>query len=199
MRSPSTAAVHEASVFLRCFLLVAPGADFVQAVLPVARSRQISVRSVPSSLPVCRKIFCFETIGEEFPAPGISTFQRRFCFSPNSIGTPVSAETPVPFGPRKRGQSEAAAVSERSATQATAKSPNPMALIPDINRPRLFFGATVFPDTAGRGRINIRLYGGKAPKESDASVKLTATDHDRFRALRRSQGRARMTEEITTN
>jgi hypothetical protein len=75
---------------------------------------------LPSLLADCKKIRCFDTIGDELPFPGTATFQSRFCFSPKATGMPVSLETPVPFGPRNRGQSEAAA--EREIAQARQKA-----------------------------------------------------------------------------
>lgn len=47
--------------------------------------------------------------GDECPG-GSAVFQITFLLGPNSAGSPVDAETPVPFGPRNCGQSSAPAV-----------------------------------------------------------------------------------------
>src|SRR5262245_29810055 len=46
--------------------------------------------------------------GDEWPG-GSSVFQTTFLLGPNSVGNPVVAETPVPFGPRNCDQSSAGA------------------------------------------------------------------------------------------
>jgi hypothetical protein len=55
-----------------------------------------------------RKILPFHTMGEDQPSPGISVFHAMFELALQFRGTPVSAEWPWPFGPRKRGQFAAA-------------------------------------------------------------------------------------------
>ena len=42
--------------------------------------------------------------GEEFPWPGTSTFQATFSVELQRSGRPVSSESPIPEGPRQRGQ-----------------------------------------------------------------------------------------------
>src|SRR5579859_6775058 len=46
-------------------------------------------------------------IGEECPC-GVLAFQSTLCSGPSSAGSARSLETPSPFGPRKRVQSEPA-------------------------------------------------------------------------------------------
>src|SRR5262245_30169565 len=75
-------------------------------------TRQISFPSVPMHMPTVafvsstevRKILLPQTHGVELPSPGSLSFQRRFLLSPNSVGNPVSLETPSFFGPRHCGQ-----------------------------------------------------------------------------------------------
>src|SRR5207248_2071232 len=64
------------------------------------------------------------TIGEEWPLPGISVFQRRF--SPlsaplNFRGTPFSVEVPSPRGPRQPGHSSAQTAVVRQSAKAREK------------------------------------------------------------------------------
>ena len=47
--------------------------------------------------------------GDECPR-GSSVFQTTFFLGPNSNGSPVEVETPLPFGPRNCVQSSASAV-----------------------------------------------------------------------------------------
>jgi len=47
--------------------------------------------------------------GDEWPG-GSAVFQITFLLGPNSSGSPVDAETPLPFGPRNCGQSSVTAV-----------------------------------------------------------------------------------------
>jgi hypothetical protein len=51
----------------------------------------------------------FQTIGVDPPAPGSSNRQRAPLGPSHSVGNPVSAETPSPFGPRQVGQWSATA------------------------------------------------------------------------------------------
>src|SRR5262245_39445766 len=77
--------------------------------LPVVALRQRSDRLLPSSDAVRRKIFPFDTIGDEFPRPGIGVFQRA-SLGPKETGMVLSSAVPSPPGPRKRSQSAAARV-----------------------------------------------------------------------------------------
>src|SRR5438105_1905604 len=65
------------------------------------------MRSSPS-WPVIHKR-SWTTMGEEWPF-GIFAFQTTLRLGLMSPGSPLSGETPVPLGPRKRGQSEAARI-----------------------------------------------------------------------------------------
>ena len=76
-----------------------------QTTLPESRS-SASVTSFPSSIAVTKMRFPAIT-GEERPK-GTSALQLSFLPGPNSTGKPVDADTPDPFGPRKRDQSPAA-------------------------------------------------------------------------------------------
>src|SRR6267142_661894 len=51
----------------------------------------------------------FVRTGDEWPG-GSGVFQITFLLGPNSSGSPVDAETPVPFGPRNCDQSSAPAL-----------------------------------------------------------------------------------------
>src|SRR6185295_7974827 len=57
----------------------------------------------PSSA-VVRKIFLPQTIGDEWPSPSIGVFHLTFFVSLHSSGSPFSADTPWPSGPRHCGQ-----------------------------------------------------------------------------------------------
>src|SRR5215472_8563292 len=100
---------------------LAAGCRRVQRVLPRAASRQNSVRLLPSSAEVSKKSLPLQTTGDELPTPGISTFHRRLSLSDQVSGTSLSLLTPVPLGPRKRGQSEgrAGAPARRAAARAS--------------------------------------------------------------------------------
>ena len=50
--------------------------------------------------------------GDEWPG-GSAVFQTTFLLGPNSSGSPVDAETPLPFGPRNCDQSSATTVVKR--------------------------------------------------------------------------------------
>ena len=50
----------------------------------------------------------FVNTGDEWPG-GSGVFQITFLLGPNCSGSPVVAETPVPFGPRNCDQSSATA------------------------------------------------------------------------------------------
>src|SRR5262245_32650904 len=67
------------------------------------------MRSLPLAEDACKKTLPRETIGEPLPTPGSGTFHRTFSLSVQVTGTSLSWLTPVPLGPRKRGQSDAAA------------------------------------------------------------------------------------------
>ena len=49
-----------------------------------------------------------QTIGEDMPVPGSAVFQATLVSGPQAVGTPLSAETPWPPGPRHCGQFSAA-------------------------------------------------------------------------------------------
>src|SRR5262249_41621053 len=94
------------------FLLIAPFCplrSLDHSMAPFVALRQTSDRLLPSSDAVWRKTFPLDTIGDEFPRPGIGVFQRA-SFGPKDTGIVVSSAVPRPFGPRKRSQSAAARV-----------------------------------------------------------------------------------------
>src|SRR5262249_41798694 len=63
-----------------------------------------------------------ETIGEEFPF-GSATDQTTPWARPICAGRPRSGDTPVPFGPRNRVQSEAPAVTARAQETRETRDP----------------------------------------------------------------------------
>jgi hypothetical protein len=67
--------VDDASEFLACVLARPPFVSLDQSILPVTASTQTSIRLAPSSLAVWRKTLPLDTIGDEFPFPGIGVFQ----------------------------------------------------------------------------------------------------------------------------
>src|SRR5262245_12102446 len=103
-RSPSVAGVEEASVFLGCVLALCPRTERDQRSLPVEADTHTSCRSLPPAGDVCTNTRSPQTTGDELPRPGSGVFQRTPLVSDHWTGTPLSAATPVPLGPRKRGQ-----------------------------------------------------------------------------------------------
>src|SRR5687767_8564194 len=61
-----------------------------------------------------------QTTGLECPLPGSGVFQRTFFASPHSSGSPFSAETPEPSGPRHCGQFVSPAAEPCGARSASA-------------------------------------------------------------------------------
>src|SRR5262249_30087020 len=135
--------------FFLCVVAVLPGRSLAQAVLPSARLMHTSVRL--SSVEVCRKIFPFEMMGEDHPLPGTGTFQRRFLVPLSSTGTSVAAR-PMPFGPRKRGQSvvpvSGAAVSARASGRPTSQ----LVMTRSGRRETGGFGLEIIADGSGFGK-----------------------------------------------
>src|SRR4028118_1566110 len=64
--------------------------------LPVAFSSAYAVTKTRSRV----------STGEEWPG-GSGVFQTTFFAGPNTSGSPIETETPLPFGPRNCGQSSA--------------------------------------------------------------------------------------------
>src|SRR5262245_28132998 len=120
-RSPSVAGVDEASEFLACVLALAAVIACVQRTLPSAVSRQWRARCLPSELEAWRKILFCQTMGDPWPTPGRGDFQTTPCAS-HLTGTSVSSATPVPFGPRKRGQFPALAGEARRSPAPSRQS-----------------------------------------------------------------------------
>src|SRR5215470_12416845 len=58
-----------------------------------------SCMTSPSSA-VVRKIRSPQTIGEEWPRPGMAVFHFTFCVGVHTVGRPVSGEMPWLSGPR---------------------------------------------------------------------------------------------------
>src|ERR1041384_227887 len=65
------------------------------------------------------KIRSRERTGEECPG-GSGVFQITFLSGPNSVGSPVLVDTPVPFGPRNCSQSSADAPIETQVISITS-------------------------------------------------------------------------------
>src|SRR5438874_2295831 len=89
--------------------------------LPLARSTQTNWRLTPPVLVQQETKTLLPTMmGLESPAPGRVNFHLRFFLSLHSVGTLSSSLMPVPFGPRKLGQSPArlGPTNEMSSTQA---------------------------------------------------------------------------------
>src|SRR5260370_20058919 len=80
-----------------------------QTMPPLSASTQTRARSVPSAAAVCRNRRLPQTIGDEWPLPGMLIFQRMFSLSLHWTGTSLSAAVPVPLGPRNRDHSAAPA------------------------------------------------------------------------------------------
>src|SRR6185503_1109548 len=59
--------------------------------------------------------------GEEWPG-GSGVDQMTFLSGPNSVGSPIDAETPVPLGPRNCSQSSAAVLESDDEKMAAATS-----------------------------------------------------------------------------
>ena len=85
-----------------------PGTVCVQSVLPVAASRQRSIRCRPSRLADWMNSLPFETIGDELPAPGSHLPEDAVAFAELDRES-VSVAMPVAFGPRNCDQSAATA------------------------------------------------------------------------------------------
>src|SRR5262245_30261543 len=82
--------------------------------------------STPTGMAVSTNTRSPQTIGDELPRPGISTFHLMFLVSLHSSGGLAVFETPVADGPRHCGQNRPASVScaagidENSAKRMTA-------------------------------------------------------------------------------
>src|SRR5215218_7784030 len=61
-----------------------------------------------------------QTTGLEWPLPGSGVFQRTFFASLHSSGSPFSAETPEPSGPRHCGQFVSPPAAEVEETESTS-------------------------------------------------------------------------------
>src|SRR3954454_12096648 len=81
-----------------------------QSTLPVSASRQRACsRFILGPDAAEMNTFLPNTIGDATLRPGRSTFQRTFSDGPQTVGRPVSSDTPEPAGPRNWGQSPATA------------------------------------------------------------------------------------------
>src|SRR5262245_9098715 len=79
--------------------------------------------AIGPSIEVVRKIRLPETIGDEWPRPGIAIFQRTFLESLHSSGRSFSAEIAAAPGPRHCGQSPARAKATRRQESARSAAP----------------------------------------------------------------------------
>jgi hypothetical protein len=61
-----------------------------------------------------------QTMGEDQPRPGMAVFHVMCWFSDQCKGARVASLRPSPVGPRKAGQSAAAAVGPQSSTQVSS-------------------------------------------------------------------------------
>src|SRR5713226_4739125 len=102
MRSPSVVGVEEARLFLLCFAAVDPLIACCQRMSPFFTSMHSNMRCLLFA--DSRNNLSPQIIGEEWPSPGRSVFQRMFSLASHFTGTSLSVETPAPLGPRKRGQ-----------------------------------------------------------------------------------------------
>src|SRR5262245_44464821 len=102
--------------------LLLPGIEVFQRIAPSVVSTQISQRSLPSFDADCRKSESPQTTGDEWPTPGIASFQSRFSFSLKLSGTSLSSVVPAPLGPRKRGQLPACAKAVARRRAASVRS-----------------------------------------------------------------------------
>src|SRR6516162_1259746 len=116
---PSVAGVDDARVFFSLMCALEAEMLRAQSVLPVTASRLKSSRALPSLVVDCTNSRLPQTMGEEFPGPGIGTFHRMPFFSSNWSGMSLALATPVPFGPRKRGQLSAS-IGEQMRTKTTS-------------------------------------------------------------------------------
>src|SRR5579862_7317932 len=121
MRSPSVAGVDEASELALLILPLPPGSGACQRIEPSFVSTLMSQRSLPSFDADWRKSASPQTTGDEWPMPGIAVFHSMFSLSVNVTGTFLSSTSPVPLGPRKRGQLPAAATAAADRRTARAK------------------------------------------------------------------------------
>src|SRR5215213_9303094 len=81
-----------------------------QRTLPVSASRQsVWRRSNLGPVAAVMNTFLPQTTGEATLRPGRSAFHLTFSVGPQLVGSPVSSDTPDPFGPRNCVQPAAAA------------------------------------------------------------------------------------------
>src|SRR5262249_552783 len=116
--SPSVAGVDEAMVFSWCVLPTTPPTDRCHSVLPLAASKHTRERSV--FVAVWTNTRSPHTMGDELPRPGRAFFHKMPFSALKATGTALSSATPVPLGPRKRGQlsaDAASAVTKRTTTE----------------------------------------------------------------------------------
>src|SRR2546426_7490400 len=101
---PSVAGVDEASVFLGCVGALIPAQERFQIGVPSSAFRQSSIRS--DGVADWMNRYLSQITGEELPNPGTGHFHSTFLpvLTSNSTGTFLPSATPVPLGPRKRGQ-----------------------------------------------------------------------------------------------
>lgn len=84
-----------------------PGMVFDHRILPSSALTHTRERS--SALAACTKTLLPQMMGEELPSPGMAVFQRTPSFAVHCTGMVLSAATPEPSAPWKRGQSAATA------------------------------------------------------------------------------------------
>ena len=116
--------MEEAQEFFWLMWASDPGTDSDHRILPSRTPTQISRRCVPSALADCTKRRSPQTTGDELPPPGREVFQST-SLSVHATGMFLSAEIPVPLGPRKRDQFSARTVWDRGRIRhAMKRRPN---------------------------------------------------------------------------
>ena len=73
------------------------------------RSRHITARRCPSSVPVVSQMRSFQVTGDDQPLPQISVFHRTFFVSLQAVGIPSAFDVPSPRPPRNWFHSGSAA------------------------------------------------------------------------------------------
>src|ERR1043166_6306780 len=104
-RSPSVvgeALQYQSCVQLRSFS--ANSTSFFQSWLPLARSKQMRLRTLPPRFAMVRKTRSPQITGVELPGCSSLIFHLTFCLSLHLVGRSFSAQYPCPVGPRQGGQ-----------------------------------------------------------------------------------------------
>src|SRR5687767_6591793 len=116
---PSVAGVEEAELFSRCMDSRSDLATEVcQTILPEVALSFRSRRLPFSGEAEVRKTESFQTMGEDWPAPGMGVFQAMLLVDDQVVGALFSLLMPSPRGPRNCGQFSAWTESTRVAANA---------------------------------------------------------------------------------